>query len=68
MAERLDVLVVREDPKTGKSWWTKIGAAFPSKEGDGYSIVLDALPIGNKLILRPPREKPNPGSGEREVW
>jgi hypothetical protein len=53
---RLDVLVVTEYDKGGekKSRWTRIGAAFPAKDGPGYTILLDALPIGSKLILRPP--------------
>ena len=54
---RLDVLVVREDERTKKSYWTKIGAAFPAKEGVGYTVVLDALPLNGRLILRPPKAR-----------
>ena len=54
MIARYDLLVPRDDEKTGKTYFTKIGAMFPSKSGDGFSIVLDALPIGNRLIARPP--------------
>ena len=44
--ERLDALCVKET--NGKSYFTKIGAAFPNKSGDGYTLVLDALPVPNK--------------------
>lgn len=61
MAERLDALSVRES--NGKSYFTKIGAAFPNKDGKGWSILLDAMPASNdgqfKIMLReplPPRE------------
>ena len=33
MSERLDALSVRE--KDGKSYWNRIGVAFPAKEGPG---------------------------------
>ena len=61
MTERLDALSVRES--NGKSYFTKIGAAFPNKSGDGYSVLLDAMPASNdgqfKILLRvplPPRD------------
>ncbi len=40
--DRLDALTVRES--NGKSFWTKIGAAFPNKNGQGYIVRLDAMP------------------------
>ncbi|HEX8413760.1 MAG TPA: hypothetical protein VF637_07720 [Sphingomicrobium sp.] len=40
--DRLDALTVRES--NGKSFWTKIGAAFPNKNGAGYIVRLDAMP------------------------
>ena len=30
--------------KDGKTFWVKIGAAFPRDKG-GYSLILDALPL-----------------------
>jgi len=69
MTERLDALVVKE--KDGKAFFTKIGAAFPNKSGDGFTLVLDALPTTNsegetRILLRkplPPRQENNGGSG-----
>jgi hypothetical protein len=39
--------------------WNKIGAAWTHKDGEGYSLALDYLPLskGGRLILRPFREK-----------
>jgi hypothetical protein len=42
-------------------FWLAIGAAFPHQSGDGFNVVLQALPIPNgdgqcKIVLRPPKE------------
>jgi hypothetical protein len=56
---RLDALTVRES--NGKSYFTKIGAAFPSRNGNGYSILLDAMPAPTdgqfKILLMEPKER-----------
>jgi hypothetical protein len=36
--------------------WTKIGAAFPHGKGTGMTILLDALPLGNRIVLCEPKE------------
>jgi hypothetical protein len=33
-------------------FWLAIGAAFMHQDGDGYNIVLQALPIDGKVVLR----------------
>lgn len=62
---RLDALSVREN--NGKSYFTKIGAAFPNKSGNGFSVLLDAMPApvdGQfKILLREPQERPVSGGG-----
>jgi hypothetical protein len=35
--------------------WTKIGAAWPNKDGKGFSVQLDVLPIDGRLMLREPQ-------------
>ncbi len=42
--ERMDVCTPRKG-KDGKTRWLRIGAAFPAKQGDGWNIILDALPL-----------------------
>ena len=44
MAQRYDICTGRKDG-SGKTYWVKIGAMFPAKEGEGFSIKLDALPL-----------------------
>jgi hypothetical protein len=77
MGQRWDVCVVRDAAEEGgKSYWTKIGAAFESDKGNGViSIVLDALPVGNgsgqaRMVLRYPfendRQATSGSQGQRE--
>jgi len=37
-------------------FWLPIGAAFMHQDGDGYNIVLQALPIDGKIVLRLPKD------------
>lgn len=59
MAERYDALTVRES--NDKSYFTKIGAAFPNKDGKGFTVLLDAMPASVdgqfKIMLREPLPK-----------
>jgi hypothetical protein len=36
-------------------FWLAIGAAFMHQDGDGYNIILQALPIDGKIVLRLPK-------------
>jgi hypothetical protein len=38
-------------------YWLNIGAAFAHKDGDGFNVMLQALPINGKIVLRPPKDK-----------
>ena|SRR5579871_206190 len=49
---------VQGDEQQGqKGYWTKIGAAFGHKDGNGCTILLDALPINARIVLRVPLEQ-----------
>lgn len=42
-------------------FWLPIGAAFKHGSGDGFNVVLQAMPIPNgdgqcKIVLRPPKD------------
>ena len=37
-------------------FWLAIGAAFMHQDGDGYNVVLQALPIDGKIVLRLPQD------------
>jgi hypothetical protein len=47
---------VEEYESNGKTQkrWTKIGAAFPHKEGIGFNIELKAFPVEGRLVVLPP--------------
>lgn len=68
MSERLEVFVVTERPdansSTGqKSFWTRVGVAWPMKNGTGYTVNLDALPANGKLVMMPPKDDDQRGGG-----
>ena len=56
-ANHLNAYTVEEyDAGNGKKArrWTRIGAAFPHKEGPGLNVELRALPIDGRIVLLPP--------------
>lgn len=46
------------DTSDGKGYWTRIGAAWPTKSG-GFSIQLESLPLDGRIVCQPPREDTN---------
>ena len=45
-------------------FWLPIGAAFPHQSGDGFNVILQALPLPDsdgtcKIVLRPPKDNKN---------
>jgi hypothetical protein len=52
-----DVLSVKGGE--GRNYYTRIGAAWPAKNGDGFNIELEALPLTGTLLLRPRKTKDN---------
>ena len=32
--------------------WTEIGAAWPNKDGQGFSIACGVVPLGGRIIMR----------------
>ncbi|SFN45815.1 hypothetical protein [Dokdonella immobilis] len=59
-AARLDAFNVRRYESGGetKAEWLKVGTAFPHADGKGFNLVLHAVPVDGKLVLRTyePRE------------
>jgi hypothetical protein len=47
------VLGSQDENGNDRSYWIKVGAAFSNKDG-GYTVLMDALPVDGKLILRAP--------------
>lgn len=53
-----EVFVVEGDGES--SYWTKIGAAWPARDGKGFSVRMSALPLDGRVILREPRASDEP--------
>ena len=49
---------VKERGKGKPAIWTKIGAVFPHEKGSGSTIQLDALPLGDRIVMREPKDRP----------
>jgi hypothetical protein len=48
--------------------WQEIGAAWPHKDGKGFSLKLEFLPLnGAELSLRIPTEKPKSDAGSEAI-
>ena len=49
---------VREREKGKKSVWTRLGAAWAHKDGPGFNIELEALPLNfdGRIVLMPPKD------------
>ncbi len=41
--------------------WTPIGAAWPNKDGNGFSLSCDAVPLQGRIVMRAITEKPEGG-------
>jgi hypothetical protein len=54
-SDRYDVLIVEnheDEAGAEKSNWTRIGVAFPHKDGNGLNVELKAIPVSGKLVIR----------------
>jgi hypothetical protein len=43
---------VRKGSAGGKGFWTRIGSAWLHKDGKGFNVQLDALPVDGRLVVR----------------
>jgi hypothetical protein len=39
------------------SKWTEIGVAFPHRDGKGFDILFDVVPLSGRITIRIPSEK-----------
>ncbi|WP_052249739.1 hypothetical protein [Tateyamaria sp. ANG-S1] len=45
-----------------KSVWSKIAAAWAHKDGEGYEVRMDALPVDGRLVLRTVKDDQQPNN------
>jgi hypothetical protein len=41
----------------GKGFWTRIGSAWAHKDGNGFNIQLESMPVDGRITLRDASEK-----------
>jgi hypothetical protein len=42
----------KDDAENDKGWWTRVGSAWPHKDGKGLNLLLQAAPLNGRLVLR----------------
>jgi hypothetical protein len=42
----------RGEGEDADAFWTRIGSAWPHKDGKGLNVLLQALPANGRLVLR----------------
>ncbi len=53
--------VIKREPNadgTSNDYWLNLGIVFSHEDGDGFNVLLQALPVDAKLVLRRYKEKP----------
>ena len=61
-----DFLAWHVSQKGDKSYWNKVGAAWAHRDGNGYTIQLEVVPINGRIVLRQPIEDPAEPAIEQE--
>lgn len=44
--------VVRDRGEDQKANWREIGVAFAHKDGQGFDLLLDAVPVSGRVVVR----------------
>lgn len=39
------------------AYWTQIGAAWPNKDGKGFNLSCEAIPLSGRIVMREISEK-----------
>ena len=46
-----------QESRDGKGHWSRVGAAWQHKDGKGYEINLDSVPVDGRVTLREMRDQ-----------
>ena len=49
--------------KGEQGFWTKVGAAWPHRDGKGLSLQLEVLQMNGRIVLRKPMDPTDQGKG-----
>ena len=56
--KKAPALIAYHVPARENAPWTRIGAAWPHKDGAGYTLQLDLVPAsGGRVVLRTPADQ-----------
>lgn len=61
-----DFLAWHVTDKGEKSFWNKVGAACAHKDGKGFSLQLEVVPINGRIVLRQPLDEPVRGGNDEK--
>lgn len=73
MATRYDLLTARE--VGDKTYWTRVGVAFENRDGNGFSLSFEAMPIPSldrdgklqvRVLMKVPRDREDDRGESRE--
>lgn len=53
---------VREGKEGGKGFWTRIGAAWPHEDGEGFNVQIEMMPLNGRIVLRTPKADEGEGA------
>jgi hypothetical protein len=56
-------MLYRVEGNGSEARWTRIGAAWPNKDGKGFNILCDAVPLQGRIVMRAYTPKPKAEDG-----
>ncbi|KAB2880560.1 MAG: hypothetical protein F9K38_10135 [Pseudorhodoplanes sp.] len=56
------------DQGRGRKFWTRLGGAWPQKNGEGFTVFVNVLPIDfdGRIVLMTPKEQDQADAGQPE--
>lgn len=62
--KRYDILIAEENERTGKTYFHKVGSAWPNRSGDGFSLLFPpGVSVGGRVLMLPAKERTEGGRG-----
>lgn len=55
--------VIKREGK--EDYWLNLGVAYPHEDGQGFNLLLQALPIDGRIVLRTYKEQEEPEEAPR---
>ena len=63
-AYRAYTVIKRQD--ADDFWWLNLGVCFPHEDGAGFNLLLQALPLDGKIVLRVYKDEDEPSKGKTQ--